>query len=293
LLAVLLTWVAGFVVLKLALRQLLPMAFNFSRFVLMVPLAFVTLRLVEGDIRIPRRDLAPVALSGVLGFGAFQVTFIGGLDRTSAAGMALLMATVPVFSALMLAAARMERLSRVQWLGILVALAGVASFVQARPGGGLQFRTGDLLALVAGASFAAYSVLNKPLVQRVTPLRLMAYGLLFGLLAMAPFSVRDVLRQDWGAVSLGVWVAVAWATVFPIYLAYILWNWAIARQGVARTVLVSYFVPVLAGVAAHLFLAERLTPGQIGAGVIVLGGVALARLQGPKAVQAPAGTARE
>ena len=276
--AVLAIWVASFLVFKVAFHQFLPHAFNLARFTLMIPLAFATLWFSEGDLRLGRSNLRPMIVSGLLGFGIYQSLFISGLARTQASNMALLLSMTPVFSALILALFRLEAVSRRQWAGIGISMVGVALFIT--KGGSLgevRFRPGDLMALGSSACFAAYGILNKPLLTRMTPVRLMAYGLLIGIVPLVPVSVPDVLRQDWTAIDATGWLLLTYATVFPVYLAYMLWNWAIARHGVIRTAPVSYLVPVFTGLTAWLFLGERLTGSQVLAGVVVLAGVGLTR----------------
>ena len=284
LLAVLAIWVASFLVFKVAFHQFLPHAFNLARFTLMIPLAFATLWLSEGDLRLQRSDLRSMVVSGLLGFGIYQSLFISGLAHTQASNMALLLSMTPVFSALMLALFRLERVTRRQWAGICISMAGVVLFIT--NGGALadaRLGPGDLMALGSSACFAAYGILNKPLLERMTPVRLMAYGLLVGIVPLVPVSLPDVLRQDWTAIDASGWLLLAYATVFPVYLAYMLWNWAIARHGVIRTAPVSYLVPVFTGLTAWLFLGERLTGVQVLAGAVVLAGVGLTR-SGPREI---------
>ncbi|MEP0765207.1 MAG: DMT family transporter [Fimbriimonadia bacterium] len=278
LLAVLAIWVGSFLVFKVAFHQFQPHAFNLARFTLMIPLAFATLWFSEGDLRLRRSDLRPMIVSGLLGFGIYQSLFISGLARTQASNMALLLSMTPVFSALILALFRLETVTRGQWAGIAISMAGVALFIT--KGGSLgqaRLGPGDLMALGSSACFAAYGILNKPLLERMTPVRLMAYGLLIGIVPLIPVSLPDVMRQDWAAIDTSGWLLLAYATVFPVYLAYMLWNWAIARHGVIRTAPVSYLVPVFTGLAAWLFLGERLTAVQVLAGAVVLAGVGLTR----------------
>src|SRR2546426_919614 len=78
-------------------------------------------------------------------------------------------ATVPVFVALIAVVTIGERLAALRWLGILVALAGVALLTVERSARGSKSPSalGDLAALLAALSFAAYTVGNKRLVERV------------------------------------------------------------------------------------------------------------------------------
>ncbi len=280
LLAILILWVASFIVFKKTFLQIDPMALNIARFILMTPIALGVLWFVERDLRFPKKVGWLLVGSNVLGHGLYQICFIHALAVGTASSTALLLATLPVFSALFLTIGKVEILTGVQWAGILVALGGVTAYVAFGPGnhGALGFGVGELMALCSAASFALYGILNKGLMRSISPLRLMAFGIPIGLITMLPFGISNLVQQNWLSVTPTGWAGVGFATLFPVYVAYLLWNWAIARQGVARTVLVSYLVPIATGFASFFLLDERLTTIQIFSGVIVLAGVALVRI---------------
>jgi drug/metabolite transporter (DMT)-like permease len=97
-----------------------------------------------------------------------------------------------------------------------------------------------------------------------------------------------MVRQDWGAVSWQAWLILVYAIVGPVYLAYALWNWAIGRQGIPRTVVYGFLVPVVAGALAVVVLGEAVRPEQVVGAVLVVGGLGVTRRR-IKRAPAPAG----
>ena len=81
-----------------------------------------------------RADWRAVVPLGLLGFGAHQAAFVVGLHHTTAGSAALIMATNPLWTAVLGWALGTERLGRGGWGGLLVALAGAGLVVA---GGGL------------------------------------------------------------------------------------------------------------------------------------------------------------
>ena len=74
--------------------------------------------------------------------------------------------------------------------------------------------------------------------------------------------------------------------IFPVYVAYILWNWAIARRGVATATTFSLLVPIASGVLSVLFFGEEFSPAKlIGAG-LVLAGLVIVRVRFARPVAA-------
>jgi drug/metabolite transporter (DMT)-like permease len=277
---------------KVALEEIEPFAFTYLRFLLITTISLLVLwfhsRRGGRAWRLERRDVLPLIVSGLSGYGIYQVFYILGLDLTTVFGSALLMATVPLFSAILLAMFRTERVGLVQWLGVLLAFGGVTIFLLAATGHTSQgaadrnltpqtILLGDLLTLVAAVSFALYGITNKKLGKRFSQAELMCYTLIVGTAALTPIGLPALLHQQWSHVSVRSWLVIGYSIIFPIYVSYVIWNWAIVQRGVGYVTLYNYLVPILGGVGAFLLLGEGFSAGQlVGAGV-VLAGLLLAR----------------
>ena len=307
LLFVVIVWGASPALFKIALTELRPLAFVMMRFALLsvVSVAFLLFRASRDrairPFRIQRGDLVWLVLSGLSGYGFYQLLYFEGLARTTPFASALLLATVPLWSAAIVAVLRIERIQAAQWLGILVSLAGIAWFMlsgrshasdlpadQALTTG--QVILGDALSLGAAGFFAVYGIVNKRLAARYTPVELMCYTLLVGTLALAPFGVAAMAQQDWSQVTWQVWLILLYSVLFPIYITYSIWNWAIGIRGVGYVTIYNYAVPILAGIVAWIAFGEELTWIQIASGALTLGGMLLARwaiMHGRRAQRAP------
>jgi drug/metabolite transporter (DMT)-like permease len=286
-------WASTFTLFKVAWREIDPVAFTGLRFGAMVLLGVGLLGATQSRVPLQRKDLPALLASGLTGYFLYQMGFILGLDRTSAVATAVLIATSPIWSILVAWALGRERPSRTQLAGVAVGFAGVAVFLRAWGAFG-SATWGDLLSLMAAAAFGAYGVVNQPLSRRYSGVQLMAYGLLSGGLLVALVGVPAMMHQDWGAVSGTSWLILAYAIVGPVYLAYVLWNWAIKRRGIARTVVYGFFTPVVAAALAVVWLHEPLHPEQVAGAVLVLAGLAISWLPGRRPVPAAtAGDGRE
>ncbi|HET9110611.1 MAG TPA: DMT family transporter [Ktedonobacterales bacterium] len=290
---VVLVWGVSPTLFKIALEEVQPLTFVIMRFLLLSVVALVALLLYARRrpaihlFRIRRADIGPLIVSGLSGYGIYQLFYVEGLYRTTAFAAALFSATVPLWSAVLLALMRVERIGRWQWVGILISLGGVAWFLAARPPSSeapvdsaltpTSIFIGNVLSLVGAGLFALYGVVNKRLATRYSPPELMAYTLLVGTAALLPFGVASLATQDWSHVTWRLWVILPYSVLFPIYITYSIWNWAIGQKGVGYVTLYNYAVPVLGGIAAFLIIHEALSPIQALAGAVVLGGMLLAR----------------
>jgi drug/metabolite transporter (DMT)-like permease len=279
-------WASTFTLFKIAWHDIDPVAFTGIRFAVMVLFSIGLLAASKNRVRPRRQDIPLLVASGLTGYFLYQMGFVLGLERTSALASAILISTHPIFSVLFMRLARRERPSRNEALGMVVAFFGVAVFLRFWSAFGAA-QPGDLFSLGAAAAFGAYAVINQPLTKRYSSRELMAYGLAVGGLLIALVATPAMVRQDWASVGGAAWVILVYAIVGPVYLAYMLWNWAIRRRGIPRTVVYGFLVPVLGGALAVIALDEPLRPEQVVGAVLVVAGLVLTRLPG-RVAPAPA-----
>jgi drug/metabolite transporter (DMT)-like permease len=276
--AVVLMWASTFTLFKIAWHDIDPVAFTAIRFVAMAAFSVGLLALSRERVRPRPRDLPLLIASGLTGYFLYQMGFVLGLERTSALASAILISTHPIFSVLFMRVARRQRPTWNESLGMAVAFLGVAVFLRFWSAFGAA-RPGDLFSLGAAASFGAYGVINQPLAARYPSRVLMGYGLAVGGTLIALVGLPAMLRQDWTSVGGPAWLILVYAIAGPVYLAYSLWNWAIRRRGIPRTVVYGFLVPVLGGGLAVVALGEPLHAEQVLGAVLVVAGLVLTRLQ--------------
>ena len=275
-LAVVIIWGVNFVLLKLALGQFRLLTFTCLRFAGMVALAWLVVALRGERVAIAASDRGRVAAAGLLGYTAYVVLSLVGLNFTTAFSNSLLIAAAPIFSALLLWAWRLEAIGVWRAAGLGVSLAGVVIFMLDKLVTGLGAAgLGDAISLLAAAFFASYTVTLKQLLDRYSAPLLTAWTLTAGAAPVLVLAAPDLLHQDWQRVDGWGWAVLAWSVVVPVYLAWTLWSWASRRGGVAATNTFLYLVPVVSGAASMLLLGERFGLAKLGGALLVLGGVAL------------------
>lgn len=272
-------WGVNYAAIKAALRELNPYVFNALRFALATLTLAALARSRGGMPRIPRRDLAKLALLGVLGNTLYQMIFIQGIARTTAANASLIMSSCPMLVALLGAALGRDRLPKVAWAGVTLAVGGLVLVLVSGSRHELVTGnlTGDLLILASAAAWAAYTVLASGVMARTPPIPATLITFVSGTPPLVLLALPSLAGQDWGAVGVRGWFGVAFSGIFAIGLAYMLWNAGIAAHGGARTAVYQNFTPIVAAAFAWLTLGERWTPGQFVGAAAVLSGIALTR----------------
>lgn len=276
---VVLLWASTFIVTKAAFAEVSPLGIIFSRFLVMVALAFVVLAIKErgASLWIERGDLGRFVAAGLTGYTFYQLGFTLGLSRTSPFSSSLLIAMVPLFTVLILAIMG-ERTPLQGWVGLAVALTGVAIFLLDKRGAGTGTLIGDLLSIGAGVSFAIYGIVNRPLVAKYPTATYTAWTLLAGTIPLLLIALPAALEQDWGAISPSAWLSIVYLAILPVYVAYMLWNYAIARRGVAKATTFGLLVPIVAGVLSVIFMGEPFGPMKLLGAALVLSGLIIVRL---------------
>ena len=281
LLAVVLIWGLNLTIVKIALKEMLPLAFNGVRFALASITLLLLLRRFGESYRTNRKDTLWLIGLGLLGHTAYQIFFIEGIAKTTASHAALIFGITPVVVAILSLVLGHERVTGAGWAGAALAFVGEYLIIagKAPSGGPAPSLPGDLLVLAAAFCWCFYTVLARPLLARHSPLKVTAISIAWGSLAMIPFCVPSMARQEWGYVKPAVWAATLYSFLFAIVIAYILWYRSVHKVGNVRTAVYSNLVPVTGTLAGCMFLGERLYPALAIGAAAIFAGIALTRSQ--------------
>ncbi|HEX7137831.1 MAG TPA: DMT family transporter, partial [Vicinamibacterales bacterium] len=141
-------WGSNYSIIKSALVDVPPVAFNAIRLLLASALFLVTIAIrrwrannnfysgawhqareayqADPRVRVRTRISLPRLLAlAIIGHTCYQLLFIWALSETSASDSALIIGCTPVFVALMTAALGHETIRRRRWIGILLSAVGV------------------------------------------------------------------------------------------------------------------------------------------------------------------------
>jgi drug/metabolite transporter (DMT)-like permease len=284
LLATVLFWSFNFTVVKYALTHgWEPLAYSSVRFAIGAVLfsAFTYGR--EGGLRVQRVDVWWMLGAAVLGIWLNQLSFVYSVRLTTAATVALMFGTLPIFVALISYALRLERLRLRHWIATVISFSGVALVALGASGGIGGEIGGILLGLVASVTWASYSVAMGPLMRRYSPYRISAFMLLAGSVPLLVSAVTQLAGQDWGGLGALAWAAFVYSLFFSLVFTNIMWFTAIDRVGAARASLYANLQPFLGAFFALVVLSEEMGALQFAGGFVIGAGILLARFARPPA----------
>jgi drug/metabolite transporter (DMT)-like permease/GNAT superfamily N-acetyltransferase len=229
-------------------------------------------------MRLPRlKDLPIIAAAAIFGITLYHLGFTFGETKVSAGAAALIIASGPIWTALLAIAFLGERLNRWGWAGVALAFSGVTAIAFGE-GGGFHFQPMALLVLGASISTAIYFVIGKKPLRTYSSLQFTSYVIWIGTVPML-FFLPGLLRQLPVAPVSSTWTIV-FLGVFPGALAYFLWSYALARMPASTTASFLYAQPVLATFVSWVWQGVVPAPVTLAGGALALLGVVLVQTKG-------------
>jgi len=269
-------WGSGFIGIRMALPAYSPSHLALLRF--LAASATILIYALIAGVRPPaRKDLLYILLMGFISITVYHVALNAG-ERTVTGGAAsMLVASAPIFAALLARVALDERLRAWGWIGIAISFAGV-SLIAIGEGGGLRFNRGAFLVLVAAVSTGISVVLQKHYLKTYNVTDFSTHLILAGTLFLLPFlpALGTAIRQ----APLKPTLAVVYLGVFPAAIAYLTWGYVLKRIPASIAASSLYTPPIFAIAIGWLVLREVPSPLSIIGGGLAFVGVLLVNTRG-------------
>ena len=272
----LVAWASAFAGIRAGLRAYSPGNLAVLRFLI----ASAVLAVYAGIAHFRRpelRDLPGLVLSGAIGITFYNLAINYGETRVTAGAASMLIASVPIWTAL---AARIwlhEKLTIIGWSGVVVSFAGIV-LIAGGEGGGIHLSPQALIILAAAITSAAYMILQKQYLARYSALEFTAYSIWFGTALMLPFG--SGLLATLRAAPAAATVSVVYLGIFPGALAYVAWAYVMSHGAAGRTSTLLYIIPVLAITIGWMWLGEVPRLLTFVGGAIALAGVCMVNVWG-------------
>lgn len=215
--------------------------------------------------RIPLLVKDGTLMVGLLAGSLFSFEFACiylALEATGASRVTVFLYTSPFWVAALLPLfVKAERMNRMQWLGLACAFFAVVfalweSLLAAGAG-----RLGDILALLAGASWGLTTVaIRATSLAKISAERLLFYQLACSAVTLPIVSLA--FGERWPALSKlssFAWISLFLQTAVGAFASYLLWMWMLTRYPAGKMSAFVFLTPVFALVFAALWLGEPVT----------------------------------
>ncbi len=241
--------------------------------------AGILIAVARGGIVALARAAWPLLLAGGVGVAVYQTSFFAAVDRTGVAvGTVVAIGSGPAIAGLLGRVANGEPLTRRWSAATALAALGVVLLVLGSGGDASVDPVGIVLAVLAGAGYASYTVLAKRLLDDGhAPEQVMAATFGTGGILLLP--VLLLAGTQWLGDPKGLGLVFYLAAV-PTALAYALFARGLRRLGSGETATLTLAEPVTAMSLGAVVLGERPGAAAIAGSLLILGGLLVLALPG-------------
>jgi len=270
-------WGASFIATKIALVDISPIMVVWLRFSMGIIILGMTVA-IRRQFSLPNRsEWLYFALLGFLGITFHQWLQSNGLQTSQAGTTAWIVATTPVFMALLGWIVLKERLNWLKITGIFLAFTGVLLVVSKGDLTSVSIgkfgAPGDKLILVSAVNWAVFSVLSRRGLKTYPAGLMMFYVMTLGWLFTSILLFTETSLIEAANLSANGWLGIAFLGIFCSGLAYIAWYDALQSLSAAQTGVFLYIEPLVAVVVAFFILGEPITLASLAGGGVILFGV--------------------
>ena len=246
----------------------------FFRYLFSLPILALMIKLRGRNFKLQRKEILPIALMGFL-FAISSLTLFQSYNHMAAGIASTLLFVYPIMVALIMAVCFKERLTWTTALCIILALSGIGLLYKGEDGDTLSL-VGVALVMASSLSYAIYIVsVNRPALKDIATLKLMFYGLAFGMLVF-------LVRLDFGrslhlvpSDQWYLWGALVALAVFPTVISLGCTTLAIQYIGSTPAAILGALEPLTAVVIGVLVFGEPLTPRLLCGIVLIVAAVTL------------------
>lgn len=264
-------WSLAFVLSRLVMVEISSESLSFLRYLaasaaLVVLIPFLKLR------KIRRKDIGWILLSGASGFFLCMIAFNKGVKEVNVATSSVILATVPMITALLSRVIFKETITIRQWLATGVSFFGIIIITILNKG--LTINNGLNWLFLASLTLSFYNLLQKKLIQYYSVIQSTMMSIFAGTLMLAIFLPTTL--KELPKLSFSSFVLILILGVFSSAVAYISWTKAFeVAENVASVSNYMYVTPLITTILGFVIAKEFPNATTIIGGMIVLAGLVL------------------
>jgi drug/metabolite transporter (DMT)-like permease len=272
-------WGASFIATKLALQDLAPVTVVWLRFAIGVVILGIATGLKKQFTLPHKKDILYLSLLGFLGITFHQWLQSTGLQTVQASTTAWIVATSPVFIAILSWLFLREKLLWMQIIGIALAAVGVLLVVSkgnlAAIFAGHFGTPGDILILISAPNWAVFSIISSYGLKKFPATQMMFYVMVIGWLLTSILFFSSGNVADLRHLTFSSLMGIGFLGIFCSGLAYIAWYDGLQALPATQIGAFLYLEPLVAVLVAWAILGESLIPVTLLGGAVILLGVRL------------------
>lgn len=274
-------WSLSFIWYKEVLVLYKPVSLVLLRLIISSILLFVVVASIGKLNKIRKEDIKTFIFLSFLSPFLYFLGESSGVNLTPSTLAAVIIATIPLFSPIGAYFYLKEKITLMNFLGIVISIVGVGFVIFHR---GINFTDvnplGVAFLFLAVVSGLGYSIVVKKLTDKYNVYSIVAYQNFIGIFFFLPLFF-------WLDYKQFVQVVPTWEVIVPLLnlgvfastFAFIFFTYAIKNLGISKANIFTNAIPVLTAVFAYFMLGEEITPMKILGIMIVVFGLFLSQIR--------------
>jgi len=270
-------WGASFIATKIALQDVSPVTVVWLRFAIGLLILGITVFARRQFLWPTWKEGAYFALLGFIGITFHQWLQSTGLVTAKASTTAWIVATTPIFIAILGWIVLKERMNFLQVFGIVLASMGVVLVVSGGKWGELGFHnfssSGNQLIMLSAPNWAIFSVLSRRGLKEHPSALMMFFVMIFGwVFTTIPFISGPGISEI-RKLTVDGWLSILFLGIACSGLAYVFWYDGLKAVPASQVGVMLYIEPVVAVAVAAIILDEPILLTSVLGGVGIIIGV--------------------
>ncbi|HVM80225.1 MAG TPA: DMT family transporter [Stellaceae bacterium] len=234
--------------------------------------ALLLARLGGERIRLPRAEILPLALLGILNVTLWQIFMAYGLRLLTAGHASIIAYTMPAFATLFGWIFLSERITWARYVGLALSMAGLAVLVAPEFEQFAAAPAGVLFMVGAAATWAGGTVGQKYFRWSISVMQNTGWQFAFGGIPIVIAAVVSDSDPHLGALSTKAWICFIYVLICPILFCQWAWLKVVDMLPGSVSAMGTLAVPVVGMLSGAALLGETLGPAEVVAlGLVVLG----------------------
>ena len=271
-------WSLSYLSIKVIAEEVSPTLSAFYRFALAAIILIIILKVKYPEEKILKEDKFKLFLGGVFGIAIYFIFENYAVAYTSASNVAILIASIPVFTLFSQRIIYKEKMTYGKIFGATLSLIGIVIIIATKERVSLFSKgsIGDLMTLGAVFSWIIYNMVCSKFKGNYKSITITTYQVLWGALLLSPSLFFSTLQMP----STKVVMNLGFLSIFCSCIGYIIYVYCLKELG--ATVITTYInlQPIMSLIAAAIIIKEAITIWQVVGCMVIIMGVTLVSFDG-------------
>lgn len=271
-------WSLSYLSIKVVSEEISPTLSAFYRFALAAVILIIILKVKYPEEKVLKEDKFKLFLGGVFGIAIYFIFENYAVAYTSASNVAILIASIPVFTLFSQRIIYKEKLTYGKIIGATLSLIGIIIIIASKERVSLFSKgsIGDLMTLGAVFSWIIYNMVCNNFKGNYKSITISTYQVLWGALLLSPSIFFSTLQLPSTKVILNL----GFLSIFCSCIGYIVYIYCLKELG--ATVITTYInlQPIMSLIAAAVIIKEAVTSWQVVGCIVIIMGVMLVSFDG-------------